>query len=170
MSSFESHEEIKSKIDEQEYSLFDKIMYGGIGYGYFCMPTNIFKIIATVLFPPIGIIIENVGKLGDSFPYIRLDNLKNIIAKINEFIYSFVLTMLFYIPGLIYTLNKFKSNRREKKLRERSDFSNTSNGNNKDGSIDDEDNEDVKNNQEREYIEEKRIKLDKLKQNLFGDN
>ena len=57
-------------------------MYGGLGYGYFCIPTNLFKIIATVLFPPIGIIIENVGKLGDSFPYIRLDNLKNIIAKI----------------------------------------------------------------------------------------
>ena len=166
MSSFDSHEKIKSKIINQEYSLFDKIMYGGIGYGYFCMPTNIFKIIATVLFPPIGIIIENVGKLSDEFPYIRLDNLKNIISKVNELIYSFVLTMLFYVPGLIYTLNKFKSNKREKEFESKSDFTNTSNGNNDEEIIDGED----ESNQEREYIEEKRIKLDKLKENLFGDN
>ena len=166
MSNSKSHKEIKTKIDKQEYSLFDKIMYGGLGYGYFCMPTNIFKIIATVLFPPIGIIIENVGKLSNEFPYIRLDNLKNIISKVNELIYSFVLTMLFYVPGLIYTLNKFKSNKREKEFENRSDFSNTSNGNNDEETIDDED----ESNQGREYIEEKRIKLDKLKENLFGDN
>ena len=67
-----------------EYSLFDKIMYGGVGYGYFCMPTNIFKIIATVIFPPLGILIENIGKLGSSFPYIRSKNIKNIINIYNE--------------------------------------------------------------------------------------
>ena len=74
--------------------------------------------------------------------------------------------MLFYVPGLIYTLNKFKSNKREKEFENRSDFSNTSNGNNDEETIDDED----ESNQGREYIEEKRIKLDKLKENLFGDN
>ena len=106
-----SDDKIKEKIVNNEYSLFDKIMYGGVGYGYFCMPTNIFKIIATVIFPPLGILIENIGKLGSSFPYIRKENMKNIINSIGNFIYSFVLTMMFYIPGLIYTLNKIKINK-----------------------------------------------------------
>ena len=103
-----SNDKIKEKIANNEYGLFDKIMYGGVGYGYFCMPTNIFKIIATVIFPPIGILIENIGVLDSSFPYIRKENMKNIINSIGDFIYSFVLTMMFYIPGLIYTLNKIK--------------------------------------------------------------
>ena len=156
MSSNLKHNEIKKKIEDQEYSLFDKIMYGGLGYGYFCLPTNIFKIIATILFPPIGIIIENVGKLSQNFPYVRGSNLKNIISKVDEIIYSFVLTMLFYIPGLIYTLNKIKSNKLEKELEidnEKSDFTNT-----------------IDTNNNKNYFEEKKIKLDKLKENLFGDN
>jgi uncharacterized membrane protein YqaE (UPF0057 family) len=103
-----SDDKIRDKIVNNQYGLFDKIMYGGVGYGYFCMPTNIFKIIATVIFPPLGILIENIGKIDTSFPYIRKENMKNIINSIGEFIYSFVLTMLFYIPGLIYTLNKIK--------------------------------------------------------------
>lgn len=106
-----SDDKIKEKIANNQYGLFDKIMYGGVGYGYFCMPTNIFKIIATVIFPPLGILIENIGKLDSSFPYIRMQNMKNIINSIGEFIYSFVLTMMFYIPGLIYTLNKIKINK-----------------------------------------------------------
>ena len=151
MSSSTEHEKIKAKIRNNEYTLFDKALYGGIGYGNFCMPTNFFKIIATVLFPPIGILIENVGKLDSKFPYFRYQNFKNIVYKIKEFIYSFVLTMMFYIPGLIYTLNKFKSNQTEEKI-SRSDF------------------EDVDNNNTTKYNNQKRIDLDKLKDNLFGDN
>jgi len=151
MSSSTEHENIKAKIRNNEYTLFDKALYGGIGYGNFCMPTNFFKIIATVLFPPIGILIENVGKLDSKFPYFRYQNFKNIVYKIKEFIYSFVLTMMFYIPGLIYTLNKFKSNQTEEKI-SRSNF------------------EDVDNDNTTKYNNQKRIELDKLKENLFGDN
>ena len=155
MTSRKDHENIKSKIRNNEYTLFDKAMYGGIGYGNFCMPTNFFKIIATVLFPPIGILIENVGKLDGKFPYFRYQNLKNLLFKIKEFIYSFVLTMMFYVPGLIYTLNKFKSNQTEEKI-SRSNFENTDNTGN----------ENVES--EESYIEEKRIDLDRLKNSLFG--
>ena len=160
MTSRKDHENIKSKIRNNEYTLFDKAMYGGIGYGNFCMPTNFFKIIATVLFPPIGILIENVGKLDSKFPYFRYQNLKNIVFKIKEFIYSFVLTMMFYVPGLIYTLNKFKSNQTEGNI-SRSNFENT-------GITD---NENVESEEIEESEEnEKQIDLDRLKNSLFGDD
>ena len=157
MTSKTEHENIKSKIRNNEYTLFDKALYGGIGYGNFCMPTNFFKIIATVLFPPIGILIENVGKLDSKFPYFRYQNFKNIVFKIKEFIFSFVLTMMFYVPGLIYTLNKFKSNQTEEKI-SRSNFENTGNEN-----IDSEESEESEEN-------EKQIDLDRLKNSLFGDD
>jgi uncharacterized membrane protein YqaE (UPF0057 family) len=97
------------RIKNDDYTLFDKILYGGLGYGYYSMPTNIFKIILTVIFPPLGILITNLGKLDSVFPYLTTSNLLNILNKIDEFILSFILTMLFYIPGLIYTLTKIKS-------------------------------------------------------------
>lgn len=100
---------LETRIKNDEYTLFDKILYGGLGYGYYSMPTNIFKIILTVFFPPLGILITNLGKLDPNFPYLTTKNLLNILNKIDEFILSFILTMLFYIPGLIYTLTKIKS-------------------------------------------------------------
>ena len=168
MTSRKEHENLKSKIRNNEYTLFDKAMYGGLGYGNFCMPTNFFKIIATVLFPPIGILIENVGKLDSKFPYFRYRNLKNIIFKIKEFIYSFVLTMMFYIPGLIYTLNKFKSNQTEEKI-SRSDFENTDQIDSNEFVESEEKEEEEKNNQNKKInIVDKRIDLDRLKNSLFG--
>lgn len=156
-----SDDKIRDKIVNNQYGLFDKIMYGGVGYGYFCMPTNIFKIIATVIFPPLGILIENIGKLDASFPYIRKENMKNIINSIGEFIYSFVLTMLFYIPGLIYTLNKIKV----KKFDPPGDNYNSNN-------FDDDDDDDEK--FENTTIEEDEelydtSNLEKLKEALFDD-
>ena len=35
-----SKDKLEKKIDDDEYTLFDKIMYGGLGYGYFCLPSN----------------------------------------------------------------------------------------------------------------------------------
>ena len=58
MDSKDSHEEIKQRISDGEYSLFDKIMYGGLGYGYLCVPSDVFKWIFTGIFPPIGIFIH----------------------------------------------------------------------------------------------------------------
>jgi len=140
-------------------SLYDKIMDGGLGYGSFCMPKIIFKIIFTVLFPPIGIIINNIGKLKNNFPYITTDNFINIIKKIDQVLISFILTMLFYIPGLIYTLSKFKKEEYDNLIKEeednetKDDFDNTEN-------IDD-------NDLDNEDDEFKNIDLNKLRKELL---
>ena len=34
-----------NEINLKKWTLFDKVMYGGLGYGAFCLPTNFFKII-----------------------------------------------------------------------------------------------------------------------------
>ena len=112
---FLSDEQICNKIEMNDYTLFHKILCGGLGYGSFCMPTMIFKIIFTVLFPPLGILINNLNPdrktpLLKSFPYLTADHFINIFKKIDEFIIAFILTMLFYIPGLVYVMTKFKTN------------------------------------------------------------
>ena len=111
---FLSDEEICNKIENNEYTLFDKILCGGLGYGNFCMPTMIFKILFTIIFPPLGILINNLNPerktpLKDSFPYISKEHFINIFSRIDEFIIAFILTMMFYIPGLVYVMTKFKS-------------------------------------------------------------
>lgn len=90
---------LEIRIDEDEYTLFDKILYGGLGYGYFCLPSNLLRIIFTVIFPPITVIMKFVIA---EFPYI---DFKKLIMGIDELIYSVLLTMFFYIPGLIYSLS-----------------------------------------------------------------
>ena len=91
----------------KNWSLFDKVMYGGLGYGAFCLPTNFLKIILTVIFPPLGEIVNIISdKISPDIPYVNWNVLYNLIKidNLNKIIYSFVLTTLFYIPGLIYTL------------------------------------------------------------------
>lgn len=94
-----SKDELEKKIDEDEYTLFDKIMYGGLGYGYFCLPSNLLRIIFTVIFPPFGVAMKFVIQ---KFPYI---DFKKLLLEIDELIYVVILTMFFYIPGLIYALS-----------------------------------------------------------------
>jgi len=97
---------LENKINASDWKLFDKVMYGGLGYGAFCLPTNFFKIIFTVIFPPLGEVINTVGDyILDEFPYITWETIKQIFNNLNRIIYSFVLTSMFYIPGLIYTLS-----------------------------------------------------------------
>ena len=67
-----SADELEQRIDDNEYTLFDKFLYGGFGYGYFCLPTNIFRVILTVIFPPLGVILKY---LDDEFPYVNLKKL-----------------------------------------------------------------------------------------------
>ena len=98
------HKQIKENILKDEYGLMDKILYGGLGYGYFCIPSDFFKVIFMTLFPPLGILIHYFGKMDPSFPFISWSNIKNILSHMDEFIYSFILTMLFYVPGLVYTI------------------------------------------------------------------
>ena len=94
-------------IDVHEWTLFDKLMYGGLGYGAFCFPTDFFKVIIAILFPPLG---EVLNILDDTitadFPYISWECMKKLCEYENmkRLVYSFVLTALFYVPGLVYTL------------------------------------------------------------------
>lgn len=68
---------------------FNKLMYGGFGFGPMCFPTYIPKIILSIIFPPIGVILEEAA---------------NGFQDVSRIIVSFVLTSLFYFPGLIHAL------------------------------------------------------------------
>ena len=98
---------VENKIKSDDYDLFDRSLYGGIGHGIIVIPTNIFKILFTVIFPPLGEILEIVSDyLLDEFPYITWDTIKELFKfeNLNKIIYSFILTSLFYVPGLVLTL------------------------------------------------------------------
>lgn len=118
--------EITEKVENNEYTLYDKVMYGGLGYGYLCLPANIFKILVSILFPPLGILVNNVGEVEPEFPYITLKNFENIIMKFDEFIISLLLTALFWVPGIIYTLSKLKQDKTKiSNKKTKSSFTNT---------------------------------------------
>jgi uncharacterized membrane protein YqaE (UPF0057 family) len=104
MEQFASKDDKENRIDDDEWTFFDKIMYGGIGYGNICLPTHLFRVIITILFPPLGIVIKYI-KITDDFPWFSLGDL---IMNIGELIKSLMLTAFFYIPGLIYSLNQLK--------------------------------------------------------------
>lgn len=98
---------LEAKIDNMEWTLFDRFLYGGLGHGYFCFPTNLIRVLFTVLFPPLGVILKHLN-VSQTFPYITMDTIRNLLSNIDDIIYSFVLTALFYIPGLIYGLSSLK--------------------------------------------------------------
>lgn len=90
-----------------DWTLYDKVMYGGLSYGAFCLPSNFFKLIIAILFPPLGEVIDIIGNYIISIPpFITWDALRILFmpASINRIVYSFLLTTFFYIPGLVYTL------------------------------------------------------------------
>jgi uncharacterized membrane protein YqaE (UPF0057 family) len=96
-----------NSLTADDWTLFDKIMYGGLGYGSFCLPTDFFKVIVAILFPPLGEIINVLeDTITSNFPYFTMDTLKLLCTynSINKIVYSFLLTTFFYIPGLVYTL------------------------------------------------------------------
>ena len=100
---------VENRIYSNTYDLFDRALYGGIGHGVIVFPTHIIKVIFTVLFPPIGELLNVVEDyLLNNFPYITWDVIKQILdpKNFNRIIYSYVLTSLFYVPGLVYTLAK----------------------------------------------------------------
>ena len=99
-----------AEIDIQtgDYNLVSRILYGGICSGAIVIPTNFVKVILTLIFPPLGTLLEVIGKgLLTKFPYITWDALIKIFdpTNFNNIIYTFVLTSMFYIPGLIYALS-----------------------------------------------------------------
>ena len=90
------------------YNLVSRILYGGICSGAIVIPTNFIKVILTLIFPPLGTLLEVIGEgLLNKFPYITWDALIKIFdpTNFNNIIYTFVLTSLFYVPGLVYTLS-----------------------------------------------------------------
>jgi len=104
---------VENAILNDNYSLFQKVLYGGVSHGVLIIPTHFFKLIFTLIFPPLGQIINILGdKLISTFPWITWDALKQLFEykNLNYIIYSFVLTSMFYIPGLVYTLSKLTTN------------------------------------------------------------
>jgi len=105
---------MENKILSDDYSFFNKIMYGGLGHGVITIPTHFLRVITTMIFPPFGEILSIISDhvLSD-FPYITWDAIKELLSyeNLNRIIYSFVLTSLLYIPGLLYTLSRLKPNR-----------------------------------------------------------
>jgi uncharacterized membrane protein YqaE (UPF0057 family) len=107
---------MSGNLNASTWTLFDKVMYGGLGYGAFCLPSDFFKVIIAILFPPLGEIINIVeDTVSDAFPYITLDSIKALCTykSLNIIVYSFLLTALFYIPGLIYTLTNIVEKERK---------------------------------------------------------
>ena len=100
----------ENKILTNSYDIFDRILYGVMGHGTITIPINFIKIIFTLIFPPIGEILNIIGdKLLNKWPYITWDSILTLFdtnnGNLNRIIYSFVLSSMFYIPGLIYTLS-----------------------------------------------------------------
>ncbi len=92
-------ENFKTKADcnaEQEEmrgdgtpKLRDAIFEGGLGYGKVCVPTSLTDFVMMILYPP---------------AYIFFVQRDRGFANIWQILISFVLTSLFYFPGLIHAL------------------------------------------------------------------
>jgi hypothetical protein len=96
-----------TKLSANDWTLFDKVTYGGLGYGAFVLPSNFFIIIVTCIFPPLGQIINILGNsIISTPPFFTLECLKLMLLPKNftKIINSVLLTSLFYIPGLVYVL------------------------------------------------------------------
>jgi uncharacterized membrane protein YqaE (UPF0057 family) len=105
-----------NSISADQWTLFDKIMYGGLGYGAFCLPSDFFKVIVAIIFPPLGEIINIVeDTVEDTFPYFTWDTLVLLFSNnaLTHLVYSLMLTTLFYIPGLVYTLTNIVNKERK---------------------------------------------------------
>ncbi len=92
-------------IGPDQWTLYDKILYGGFGYSAFCLPDNIITIALTIIFPPLGMISALISRhLGNTAPWFTVDAMRIIFDNFSKIVYSFILTSLFYLPGLIYVM------------------------------------------------------------------
>jgi uncharacterized membrane protein YqaE (UPF0057 family) len=74
----------------QTKSMYDKFMYGGMGYGLFCVPKELPKYIIMIIFPPLSVFIEEMN-----------GGFKNV----GKIIINFILTSFFYFPGLLHAMS-----------------------------------------------------------------
>lgn len=102
-----NNDEITEKIDNGEFTIFDKFLYGGIGYGYICLPKNTLRVLLSFIFPPFSIILHHL-EIKDTFPYITKNGIINLYNNLGDVVYSIFLTCLFWIPGFLYSLQKIK--------------------------------------------------------------
>lgn len=119
--------DVNQKIDSGQFTVFDKFLYGGIGYGHVCLPKNIFTVILSVLYPPFGIIIKHL-KLKDTAPYITLDGLLNLVNNLGDVMYCVMLTFFFWVPGVIYAFQnlqilRLETIKKEEKFQDKHGFS-----------------------------------------------
>lgn len=99
--------DLPTHLNANDWTLFDKVMYGGLGYGTFNLPSNFFVVIITCIFPPLGQIINTLGTtISPDPPFLTWESIKIVFqgSNFNKIIYSFLFTCLFYIPGLVYVL------------------------------------------------------------------
>lgn len=68
----------------------DKILYGGMGYGNICIPKFVPNLILLIFMPPI---------------YVWTQQHRNNYQNPKLIIINFVLTSLFYFPGLVHALS-----------------------------------------------------------------
>ena len=76
--------------DFSEQTLYDKIMYGGLGYGTICIPKELPQYLIMIAFPPL---------------YVFRHQMKRNFNDISKIITCFILTCCMYFPGLIYAMN-----------------------------------------------------------------
>ena len=104
---------VENDILNGDYTLFQKILYGGVMHGVVVIPTNWIRLLITLIFPPLGEILNAITEyMIDTFPWITWNAITKIFEfeVLNRIVYSFILTSMFYIPGLIYTLSKITVN------------------------------------------------------------
>ena len=87
-------DDIKDKIDAGDWTIVDKILRGGFGYGKLCVPDEMPHIVLAIVFPPASVIWNY--HLG----------IYTLWETIKKFIKCLILTSLFYFPGLVYAVNE----------------------------------------------------------------
>lgn len=104
-----SYDYLERKILHNQYKMHHKVLYGGLMFGGLAIPTNFIKIIFSTIFPPIGEICNIISDhIVSEFPFITWRAITDLISNIHRVVYCLILTSLFYIPGLIYTLSNIR--------------------------------------------------------------